>query len=573
MLGFKRGSFPLYAFTIVSRNDQETPRELRNRAEKQRRDKMNQSISDLAAIVPPVAIPARKIDKTSTLRLTAHYLRSHQYVFGDSINRGRNSRGFSLEFTKTLLKTLKGFLITITYKGLIVVVSPNVQQYLGYSELELLGQNIFNYVHVQDHNLLRERLMPPKIMMGLNGELLVPQDDEGRARVEYALSNEKRNFTIRFKRPNQQRTGPIHYVTCHIQGTLRKADKAGLRYNRYSQIIRRARFRGETPRSSGNDVVFIGIARPTTETFMTESILESFKMEYRTRHSIDGQIIQCEQRIALVTGYMTHEVSGVNAMNFMHRDDVRWVIVALREMYDENRLYGESCYRLMTKNGKFIYMRTRGRLDVDRNTNAVTSFMCVNTVVTEEEGKQLIQSMKKRFMLIVNNGEDKSETNALEEKNDKAVAVEDPEQLQEVILHLVTNLPSQNNNFVPSTINEDIGFSRLSIIPPKKDRILDAILKSSSVIGNMGQNEINYVHSETSNVIGIRRPCIDNNDIKTPTKMSKSDDMSDESLLEFLQLDSGGEFAIADMDANGINYKDILEEAQLDKQSYFENID
>lgn len=54
-------------------------------------------------------------------------------------------------------------------------------------------------------------------------------------------------------------------------------------------------------------------------------------MEYRTRHSVDGQIIQCEARIALVTGYMTHEVNGVNAMNFMHRDDVRWVIIALRE--------------------------------------------------------------------------------------------------------------------------------------------------------------------------------------------------------------------------------------------------
>ena len=73
------------------------------------------------------------------------------------------------------------------------------------------------------------------------------------------------------------------------------------------------------------------MVRPTAETFVTEGVLESFRMEYRTRHSIDGEIIQCEQRLALVTGYMTHEVSGVNAMNFMHRDDVRWVIIALRE--------------------------------------------------------------------------------------------------------------------------------------------------------------------------------------------------------------------------------------------------
>lgn len=73
------------------------------------------------------------------------------------------------------------------------------------------------------------------------------------------------------------------------------------------------------------------MVRPTSETFMNESALEAYRMEYRTRHSIDGEIIQCEARISLVTGYMTHEVSGVNAMNFMHRDDVRWVIIALRE--------------------------------------------------------------------------------------------------------------------------------------------------------------------------------------------------------------------------------------------------
>lgn len=66
------------------------------------------------------------------------------------------------------------------------------------------------------------------------------------------------------------------------------------------------------------------------ETFMTESSMEAYRMEYRTRHSIDGEIMECEQRISLATGYMTHEVNGVNAMNFMHRDDVRWVIVALR---------------------------------------------------------------------------------------------------------------------------------------------------------------------------------------------------------------------------------------------------
>lgn len=69
-------------------------------------------------------------------------------------------------------------------------------------------------------------------------------------------------------------------------------------------------------------------------------------------------------------------------------------------------MVGESCYRLMAKNGQFIYLKTRGSLEVDPNTRAVTSFVCTNTVVDEPEGKHLIKLMKKKFMLMVNNNEE-----------------------------------------------------------------------------------------------------------------------------------------------------------------------
>ena len=51
---------------------------MRNRAEKQRRDKLNAYISELYSLVPSAAAAPRKLDKTSTLRLSANYLRIHQ---------------------------------------------------------------------------------------------------------------------------------------------------------------------------------------------------------------------------------------------------------------------------------------------------------------------------------------------------------------------------------------------------------------------------------------------------------------------------------------------------------------
>lgn len=78
-------------------------------------------------------------------------------------------------------------------------------------------------------------------------------------------------------------------------------------------------------------------------------------------------------------------------------------------VYDENRVIGESYYRLITKNGDFIYLQTRGQLEVDYNSRAVTTFVCTNTVLSEDVGKKMIADMKKRFRIMVNNNSDVGE--------------------------------------------------------------------------------------------------------------------------------------------------------------------
>lgn len=70
------------------------------------------------------------------------------------------------------------------------------------------------------------------------------------------------------------------------------------------------------------------IVKPPT---MTERLFEASQFEYRTRHLIDGRIVQCDQRISIVAGYMADEVCGLSPFTFMHKDDVRWVMVALRQ--------------------------------------------------------------------------------------------------------------------------------------------------------------------------------------------------------------------------------------------------
>jgi hypothetical protein len=51
---------------------------MRNRAEKQRRDKLNTYIGELATLNPLIANNDKKMDKTSILRLSAAYLRLYK---------------------------------------------------------------------------------------------------------------------------------------------------------------------------------------------------------------------------------------------------------------------------------------------------------------------------------------------------------------------------------------------------------------------------------------------------------------------------------------------------------------
>lgn len=56
-------------------------RNLRNLAEKQRRDKLNGFINELANTVPLVTVASKRLDKTSVLRLSAAYLRLNKSIY------------------------------------------------------------------------------------------------------------------------------------------------------------------------------------------------------------------------------------------------------------------------------------------------------------------------------------------------------------------------------------------------------------------------------------------------------------------------------------------------------------
>ncbi|KAH8386532.1 hypothetical protein KR093_001159, partial [Drosophila rubida] len=424
-------------------------REARNRAEKNRRDKLNGSIQELSTMVPHVAESPRRVDKTAVLRFAAHGLRL-KYVFGKMLHEHRP------QVTDTLMGMLDSFFLTLTCHGQILLISSSIEQHLGHCQTDLYGQSILQITHPEDHEMLKQQLIPTELenLFDAHAEATdaggaggsCSGDGEPRQRskseedyIDRKLREDKRSFRVRLARAGP-RSEPTAYEVVKIDGCFRRSDEAprGVRSNTFSsslQLIRRTRGRDDAiplHTISGNDIVLTACARIIRPPKIVNRLFDANTLEYRTRHLIDGRIIDCDQRIGIVAGYMTDEVRNLNPFTFMHNDDVRWVIVALRQMYDCNSSYGESTYRLFTRNGNIIYLQSKGFLEIDKETNKVHSFVCVNTLLDDEEGKRRVQEMKKKFSVIINT--------QIPQSTVDVPASEHPAQLEKAVLCLIQNL-------------------------------------------------------------------------------------------------------------------------------------
>lgn len=74
-------------------------------------------------------------------------------------------------------------------------------------------------------------------------------------------------------------------------------------------------------------------------------------------------------------------------------------------MFYKGQSFGSSCYRLLSKNGEFVYMKTHGYLELNTNDETIASFLCINSRVTAAEGEKEIIRMRERFSPLISKPE------------------------------------------------------------------------------------------------------------------------------------------------------------------------
>ncbi|KAJ8268803.1 hypothetical protein COCON_G00114100 [Conger conger] len=367
-------------------------REPHSQIEKRRRDKMNNLIDELSAMIPSCSSLPRKLDKLTVLRMAVQHLKSLKGA-GGSFSEAHYKPSFlpDDEVKHLILRAADGFLFVVGCdRGKILFMSESVSKILNYNRTDLIGQSLFDYVHPKDIGKVkeqlssselypRERLIDAKTGLQVQAELPVASSrlcsGARRAffcRMKYnrvAVKLEAKELPSSSKRKESQR-----YCTVHCTGYLRSWP---------SSQLGAVESEGEAEKEGFHFscLVAIGRVHPLTVP-QANGEVQVKPTEFVTRYAIDGKFTFVDQRATTILGYLPQELLGTSCYEYFHQDDLPQLAERHRKVLRSKEKIETNRYKFKTKYGSFVTLQSQWFSFINPWTKEVEYIVSTNTVIS-----------------------------------------------------------------------------------------------------------------------------------------------------------------------------------------------
>ncbi|XP_055082214.1 hypoxia inducible factor 1 subunit alpha, like isoform X2 [Periophthalmus magnuspinnatus] len=338
---------PPVAPAAVKRSSSEQ-RKLRSRdAARCRRSQETEVFYELAHVLPLPRRVSTHLDKAAIMRVTLSYLRLRHLLTAGAETEP------SLEdpMDQFYPQVLGGFIMVLSEEGDIIYLSESVSAHIGITQLELLGQNLYEFVHPCDQEELRDLLTT-------------------RSGVSRKQSSTERSFFLRVKNTLTNRGRIVNlksatWKVLHCVGHMR---------------------------SEGGSRVLSLLCEPLPHPSSVEFPLDSSTL--LTRHSMDLHFTHCEGRVMELLGYEPHQLIGCSAYHFYHALDFDHINRSLQILLSKGQVRTRQ-YRFLANNGGFVWVETQATVLYSRSGHP-EAIVCLNFILSAIEQANMVLSMEQR---------------------------------------------------------------------------------------------------------------------------------------------------------------------------------
>ncbi|MBN3291055.1 BMAL1 protein, partial [Polypterus senegalus] len=297
------------------------------------------------------------------------------------------------ELKHLILRAADGFLFVVGCdRGKILFVSESVYKILNYSQNDLIGQSLFDYLHPKDIAKVKEQLSssdtaPRERLIDAKTGLPVKTDiTPGPSRL---CSGARRSFFCRMKcnRPSVKMEEKDFSSTC----SKKKADRKS-----FCTIHSTGYLKSWPPTKMGLDednepdnegcnlscLVAIGRLHPHIVPQPMNGDIRVKPTEFVSRHAIDGKFVFVDQRATAILAYLPQELLGTSFYEYFYQDDIGHLAECHRQVLQTREKITTNCYKFKIKDGSFITLRSRWFSFMNPWTKEVEYIVSTNTVVS-----------------------------------------------------------------------------------------------------------------------------------------------------------------------------------------------